>query len=137
MYMLPCNASRLAGGSISFGLVGWSVVTSVATGGLAVGLSAGGFAMEAALFMAFVGGTIGVVGPVKEIVFFSGTASGADTAAALADAGLSVAGGSVFAALCAAVTLGTMEAILSFSTNTYPKSVFTLNMLSSYATITP
>ena len=30
-----------------------------------------------------------------------------------------------------------MEAILSFSTNTNPKSVFTLNMLSSYATITP
>src|SRR5271156_1391450 len=32
---------------------------------------------------------------------------------------------------------GTMSAILSFSTNTYPKGVRTLNMLSSYATMTP
>src|SRR5438445_8782067 len=30
-----------------------------------------------------------------------------------------------------------IEAILSFSTRTYPKSVLTLNMFSSYATITP
>src|ERR1700692_4598213 len=99
MYMLPCKVSRLAGGSMSLGFGGWSVVTSVATGGLAVGLSAGGFAMEAAPFLAFVGGTIGAVGPLKEIVFFSGTTSGADTAAPLADAGFSAAGGSAFAAL--------------------------------------
>src|SRR5271154_2703161 len=32
---------------------------------------------------------------------------------------------------------GTISAILSFSTNTYPKGVRTLNMLSSYATMTP
>src|ERR1700686_2246047 len=102
MYMLPCNVSRLAGGSISFGLAGWSVVTSVATGGLAVGLSAGGFATDAALFVAFVGGTIGVVGPLKEIGtgFFSGTDSDTEAPGTLADAGLSAAGGgSAFAAL--------------------------------------
>src|SRR5260370_38886528 len=33
--------------------------------------------------------------------------------------------------------LGIIEAILSFSTSTYPKSVLTLNMFSSYETITP
>ncbi len=32
---------------------------------------------------------------------------------------------------------GIIFEILSFSTSTYPKSVLTLNMLSSYATITP
>src|SRR4029077_11305128 len=32
---------------------------------------------------------------------------------------------------------GTIDAILSFSTRTKPKSVFTRNMLSSYPTITP
>src|SRR6266436_1870018 len=32
---------------------------------------------------------------------------------------------------------GIIFKILSFSTSTYPKSVLTLNMLSSYATITP
>ena len=41
-------------------------------------------------------------------------------------------GGSVFAG-----AVGMIEAILSFSTSTYPKSVLTLNMFSSYATITP
>src|SRR5258708_30657178 len=46
----------------------------------------------------------------------------------------------LFEARCAsqlAGALGMMEAILSFSTQTYPKSVFNLNMFSSYATITP
>src|ERR1700686_1505428 len=100
MYVLPCNVSRLVGGSISFGLTGWSVVTSVATGGLAVALRAGALPIDAALFVAFVGGTIGVVGPLKEIGtgFFSGTASDTEVAPALATAGLSAAGGSTFAA---------------------------------------
>src|SRR6266478_2425554 len=46
----------------------------------------------------------------------------------------------LFEAGCAselAGALGMMEAILSFSTKTYPKSVLTLNMFSSYATMTP
>jgi hypothetical protein len=43
---------------------------------------------------------------------------------------------SVFGAALAGVD-GTIDAILSFSTRTYPNSVLTLNMLSSYATITP
>src|SRR5208282_174811 len=43
---------------------------------------------------------------------------------------------SVFGVSLAGVD-GTIDAILSFSTSTYPKSVLTLNMLSSYATITP
>src|SRR6266403_3504744 len=45
-----------------------------------------------------------------------------------------------FATGCAsglAGAAGMIEAILSFSTSTYPKSVLTLNMFSSYATITP
>src|ERR1700681_1584396 len=169
--MLPCKVSRLPGGSISFGLMGWLVVTSAVASGLAEAFKGGAFALDAALLAVFAGGTIGVEGPLKEIetVFFSGTAS--DTAATgvgcamvtgagreggrvsfcatlamgfdgavsdLAAAGFSAAaGGSTFAALRPAVTLGTMEAILSFSTSTNPKSVFTLNMLSSYETITP
>src|SRR3984893_15564769 len=169
MYMLPCKVSRLPGGSISFGLAGWLVVTSVVAGGLAEGLRAGALAMVAALFAVLTGGTIGGDGALKEIVFFSGTASdteatgegcamvtgvereggrvsfcatlaaGFDGAASgLTDAGFSAAAeGSPFAALRADVTLGTMEAILFFSTSTNPKSVLTLNMLSSYATITP
>ena len=47
------------------------------------------------------------------------------------------AGGSVFGAAAPAGVVGIIAAILSFSTSTNPKSVFTLNMLSSYATITP
>ena len=43
----------------------------------------------------------------------------------------------VFASVESAGVSGMIDAILSFSTSTYPKSVFTLNMLSSYATITP
>src|ERR1700730_18609878 len=76
--MLPCKVSRLPGGSVSFGWMGWLVVTSVVAGGLSVGLRAGAFAMDAALLAVFAGGTIGVEGPLKEIekVFFSGTASG-------------------------------------------------------------
>ena len=41
------------------------------------------------------------------------------------------------AGLEAAGVVGMIEAILSFSTSTKPKSVLILNMLSSYATITP
>src|SRR4029077_1180256 len=106
---LPCKVSRLAGGSTSFGLAGWSVVTSAAVGGLAVALRAGAFAIDALLFAAFVGGTIGVVDPLKEIVFFSGTAAGAEAigAGTLAAVGFSAAGGSAFEALRPAVTLGT------------------------------
>ena len=100
MYRLPCNVSRLAGGSISFGLAGWLVVTSAAAGGLAVALRAGAFAIDALLFAAFVGGTIGVVDPLKEIgtVFFSGTASDTGVTGALVGTGLSAVGGSVLAA---------------------------------------
>src|SRR3954451_13856379 len=47
----------------------------------------------------------------------------------------------LFAAGCAplagSAAIGMMEAILLFSTITKPKSVFTLNMLLSYATIEP
>src|ERR1700686_5512814 len=129
--MLPCKVSRLPGGSISFGLSGWLAVTRGVAGGLAVFLRAGAFAMDAVVFADFVGGIIGVVGPLKEIVFFSGTASGTEVTGALAGAGLSVTGGSTLAAVRPGETLGTIEAILSFSTSTYPKSVFTLNMLSS------
>src|ERR1700736_1540261 len=73
--MLPCKVSRLPAGSISFGLAGWIVVTSGAAGALAVPLRAGAFAIVAAVLAALVGGTTGVEGPLKEIVFFSGTAS--------------------------------------------------------------
>src|SRR6266851_2398698 len=51
--------------------------------------------------------------------------------------------GAFFAAACPSLpepvvgATGMMEAILSFSTSTYPKSVLTLNMLSSKETITP
>src|SRR6266849_9062023 len=54
-----------------------------------------------------------------------------------------VESGAFFAAACASLpeplagATGMMEAILSFSTSTYPKSVLTLNMLSSKETITP
>src|SRR5271163_2617390 len=58
--------------------------------------------------------------------------------------GSAVAAGSFFASgvlsvfgVSPAGVLGTIDAILSFSTSTYPKSVLTLNMLSSYPTITP
>lgn len=52
-------------------------------------------------------------------------------------AGFSVSGSWPFAVWWSPGAAGMIAAILSFSTNTYPKSVFTLNMLSSYATITP
>src|SRR5260370_14138229 len=54
-----------------------------------------------------------------------------------------VESGAFFAAACASLpepvagATGMMEAILSFSTSTYPKSVLTLNMLSCMATNTP
>jgi len=96
--MLPCKVSRLPGGSISFGLAGWPAVISGVAGGLAVGLRAGAFAMDAALVAPFVGGTIGVEGPLKEIVFFSGTASDTGVTGALVGTGLSAVGGSVLAA---------------------------------------
>src|ERR1700730_6257993 len=139
MYMLPCKVSRLPGGSISFGLAGWLVVTSVVAGGLAEGLRAGALAMVAALFAVLIGGTTGVEGEGGRVSFCATLAAGFDGAASgLTDAGFSAAAeGSPFAALRADVTLGTMEAILFFSTSTNPKSVLTLNMLSSYATITP
>src|ERR1700680_3494679 len=78
MYKLPCNVSRLPGGSISFGLVGWLVVTSGAAGGLAAPLRDGALAMDTVLVAVFAGGKVGVGGPLKEIVVFSGT--GSDTA---------------------------------------------------------
>jgi len=55
-------------------------VTRVVAGGLAVALRFGAFAIDAVLFAALAGGSIGVVGPLKEIGtgFFSGSASEAE-----------------------------------------------------------
>ena len=95
-------------------------MTSVVAGGLAVALRFGAFAIDPVLFAAIVGGSIGVVGPLKEIGtgFFSGGASEAEVTGgwrgAVAEieraeerasfcvelaAGFSEAGGSSFAAL--------------------------------------
>jgi len=60
------------------------------------------------------------------ICFFSAAFAGLPAAAGVAEAGVAEPG-----------VVGMMEAILSFSTSTKPKSVLILNMLSSYATITP
>ena len=55
----------------------------------------------------------------------------AGTGSDFAGAGLFAAADSAFAAGWLAGTLGLIDAILSFSIRTNPKSVFTLNMLSS------
>src|SRR5229473_1945081 len=80
----------------------------------------------------------------RAVLLVDGEASAAEaTAVSAFDCGRGALWGEsapLFEAGCAselAGALGTMEAILSFSTKTYPKSVLTLNMFSSYATMTP
>src|ERR1700733_2923393 len=93
----------------SFGLAGWLVVTRVAAGALAVVFRAGAFAMDSFL-AALVWGTIGVEGPEKEIVFFSGT--GSDTEATGSGcamvSGVECEGGRV--SFCATLAAGFVEA---------------------------
>lgn len=71
----------------------------------------------------------------SEATVFAGALTG--TGSGFGDGAFFASGDSLFAAGWLPGAEGTMEAILSFSTNTNPKSVLTLNMLSSYATITP
>src|ERR1700693_3581921 len=106
--MLPCRVSRLSGGTISFGLAGWLAVTSVVAGGLALALRVGAFAIVAAPCADLVGGTIGVEGPVKEMVFFSG--SGSDTEATGCGCAMVTARDEGRVSFCATLAAGFVEA---------------------------
>src|SRR5260221_12003259 len=111
------------GGGSSFG--GGGVATGVAMAAFGVALTV------------VIGG--GVTSPFAAVSGISGraaelfTIAEAFVAVSLFAAGLAVA----FVAASSVGVSGMIDAILSFSTSTKPKSVFTLNMLSSYATITP
>src|SRR5258708_4238967 len=81
----------------------------------------------------------GVTSPFAAVSGISGRAAELFTIAeAFAVVSLFAAGLAVAPVAASSVGVsGMIDAILSFSTSTNPKSVFTLNMLSSYATITP
>src|SRR6267154_6010772 len=71
------------------------------------------------------------------LAFFGDDPPSASFATADSALGWGFAGALAASASEAVAAAGMIDAILSFSTRTYPKSVLTLNIFSSYATITP
>ncbi len=162
MYSVPWTCSLLAGGSGSFGAArgvaasGEAATMAPLDGGTA-GLIAGGVTFA----VCEVAGNSGRTGSVESFGFAGGGSevSAAFATGLLADVELpdEVAAGAGIGFFSGALgglaafaeaeeeadgvvvpgEVGMMEAILSFSTSTKPKSVLILNMLSSYATMTP
>src|SRR5271167_3245838 len=134
-------SSRIAGGSGSFGAAGCAAAAASDGAGAAVGAPIAGAT-------AFVFVLVGTSGFTAAFVIFGAVfsrfavAGSADLTlafvAAVVPSADDATAGSVFAAgvlsffgVSPAGVDGTIDAILSFSTSTYPKSVLTLNMLSS------
>src|SRR5271169_2891866 len=150
-------SSRIAGGSGSFGAAGCAAAAASDGAGAAVGApiagaTAFGFVLVGtsgftAAFVIFgaVFSRFAVAGSADlTLAFVAGVVPSADDATAGSVFGAAsvaesffVAGVLSFFGVSPAGVDGTIDAILSFSTSTYPKSVLTLNMLSSYDTITP
>jgi hypothetical protein len=161
VYEFPWTSSRFSGTSGSFGAFSAmaEAPTAFAPGGFALIAGGGVVALAGALFAGsegltaafpILGGAFslfaGALAGLALASFAAGEASVSEAAAVSASGALfHFAGGSFFTGCAflgsfsdpAAGVVGMIDEILSFSTSTYPKSVLTLNMLSSYATITP
>src|SRR5208282_3773252 len=150
-------SSRIAGGSGSFGAAGWAADAASPGAGAVVGAPIAGATGFVFVFAGTSGFTAALVifgvafscFPVAgsadfALAFVAAVVPSADDATAGSVFGAASVAGSFFVAgvlsffgVSLAGVDGTIDAILSFSTRTYPKSVLTLNMLSSYDTITP
>src|SRR5580698_8442003 len=145
-------SSRIAGGSGSFGAAGCAVEAASVGAGVAAGPEMAG----ATAFVFVAAGTSGFASVLPNfgtilscfidapgsadfaVAFFAVAVPSAEDATAGSAFGSAFVAGSFFAAgvlsvfgVSLAGVDGTIDAILSFSTSTYPKSVLTLNILSS------